>query len=69
MTIWTTQMRLDTISLTTDAELGAVTVITGTFRDQAELRGLMDRIYNLNLALISVQHVRHDLPYDWFHSM
>jgi hypothetical protein len=39
---------------------GDVTTITGVVPDQAALRGLLDRIWNLNLALISVARVAED---------
>ena len=56
---WISQVEADTISVLEDADQGPVTVLTATFRDQAELRGLLDRIYNLNLPLISVNHIRN----------
>jgi hypothetical protein len=56
---WINQMQADTISVLGDADQNPVTVLTATFRDQAELRGLLDRIYNLNLPLISVHHIRN----------
>lgn len=54
---WITQMYVETISVIADPDRGPVTVLTATFRDQAELRGLLDRIYNLNLPLISVRYI------------
>lgn len=54
---WITQMYVETISVIVDPDVAPVTVLTATFRDQAELRGLLDRIYNLNLPLISVRYI------------
>ena len=39
---------------------GNVTTMTGVVPDQAALRGLLDRIWNLNLTLISVARVAED---------
>ena len=49
------QMSFETIRYIPEAEGGPITILGTTFRDQAELRGLLDRIYNLNLPLISVR--------------
>ena len=55
------QMSFETIRYIPEAEGGPITILGTTFRDQAELRGLLDRIYNLNLPLISVRSFnRHD---------
>lgn len=54
---WINQMSVDTIIVDTETDRGPVTVLTAAFRDQAELRGLLERIYNLNLPLISVRYV------------
>ena len=35
------------------------TLLRGPIRDQAELRGVLDKIANLNLQLISVNRVEH----------
>lgn len=34
------------------------TTLTGTLRDQAELYGILLKLYNLNITLIAVQPVR-----------
>lgn len=54
---WIETMHIETIEVIESPDLGTVTVLTGTFRDQAALRGVLDRIYRLNLPLISVQHI------------
>jgi hypothetical protein len=41
---------------------GDVTTMTGVVPDQAALRGLLDRIWNLNLVLISVVRVVENSP-------
>lgn len=52
---WITQIPVENVRQIPGSETGPITVFTATFRDQAELRGLLDRIYNLNLPLFSVQ--------------
>lgn len=61
---WITQMSIESLRQLPEAEGGQITVLTATFRDQAELRGLLDRIYNLNLPLISVRAINslHPTP-------
>ena len=54
---WLTQIDVETIAAVADSDRPPVTMLTATFRDQAALRGLLDRIYNLNLPLISVRHI------------
>lgn len=54
---WITQMSVESVRLIHDADGAHVTVLTATFRDQAELRSLLDRIYNFNLPLISVRSI------------
>jgi hypothetical protein len=34
-----------------------VTTLTGTVADQAALQGLLSKLYNLGLPLVSVQHI------------
>jgi hypothetical protein len=53
---WIETMHIETIEVIDSAQ-GAVTVLTGAFQDQAALRGVLDRIYRLNLPLISVRHI------------
>lgn len=42
------------ISVETDQQ-GGVTTLTGPVRDQAALRGLLSKLWDVNLSLISVQ--------------
>jgi hypothetical protein len=49
---WFNQMKIMTESKQTD---GPITVFTGPVSDQAELRGLLIKIWDLNLELLSVQ--------------
>ena len=46
-----------TITVVDDEEGGPVTWLVGTVKDQAELRALLNKIWNLNLTLISVQRI------------
>ena len=39
-----------------------VTVLTGPVGDQAALRGILTRIWDLNLTVISVHQVKTDAP-------
>ena len=57
---WVSQTSVDTIRRIPEAEGGPITMFTATFRDQAELHGLLDRIYNLNLPLISIRSTGRD---------
>jgi hypothetical protein len=41
---------------TVNDENGEVT-LTGAVRDQAELRGLLDRLFDLNLTLLAVNRI------------
>ena len=59
---WITQMTIETVRRIPEAEGGPITVLSATFRDQAELRGLLDRIYNLSLPLISVRPINRKGP-------
>ena len=52
---WFNRMKISTESDQTD---GPITVFTGPVSDQAELRGLLIKIWDLNLELISVQKMR-----------
>jgi hypothetical protein len=42
-------------------ESGGVTVLTGEVVDQSALYGLLQRLQNLNLALLSVQSIENDV--------
>ncbi len=54
---WRESMQVDTIVVQESSDHGSITVLTGSFRDQAALRGALDRLYRLNLPLISVQYI------------
>jgi len=43
-----------TITFTKDSNLGPLTTLVGAVADQSALRGILTRIWNLNLTLISV---------------
>ena len=49
---WFNHMKITTESNQTD---GPITMFTGPVSDQAELRGLLIKIWDLNLELLSVQ--------------
>ena len=54
---WIEMMEFESLSVLESQNQGTITVLNGTFQDQAALRGLLDRIYRLNLPLISVQYI------------
>ena len=54
---WLKMMEIESIETVDSTEQGIVTLMTGLFQDQAALRGLLDRLYRLNLPLISVRHI------------
>ena len=58
---WIELMGVETITTVESAEHGTMSVLIGSFQDQAALRGLLDRLYRLNLPLISVRHVQQDV--------
>lgn len=45
------------LSMTTRRHNGDVTMLTGPVADQAALRGLLNQIWDFNLALISVKRL------------
>ncbi len=48
----------DGLALTVEGDVGApVTTLTGALADQAALRGVLTRLWNLNLSVISVVRV------------
>ena len=49
---WFNQMKITTEN---DQDEGPITVFTGPVSDQAQLRGLLIRIWDLNLELLSIQ--------------
>jgi len=55
---WIETMHIETIEVVNSPDQGPVTVLTGAFQDQAALRGVLGRIYRLNLPLISVKLIR-----------
>jgi hypothetical protein len=52
---WFNQMKITTED---DQNNGPITVFTGSVSDQAQLRGLLIKIWDLNLELLSVQKMR-----------
>ena len=52
---WFNQMKITTEE---DHNDGPITVFTGPISDQAELRGLLIKIWDLNLEVLSVQKMR-----------
>lgn len=54
---WIETMHIETIDVIDSPDQGSITVLSGSFQDQAALRGVLDRIYRLNLPLISVRHI------------
>ncbi len=45
-----------------EADSLLITVLSGSFRDQPALRGLLNRLWDLNLVLRSVQQMNPDNP-------
>ena len=54
---WIRMVQLEGFSVVESADEGAVTLVSGTFKDQAALHGFLDWLYEFNLPLISVQLV------------
>ena len=50
-------LRITTSSLT---DQGVVTELVGQVRDQAELAGVLNSLYELHLTLLSVEHLNGD---------
>jgi len=50
-------LRISTSSLN---DQGTVTTLVGQVRDQAELAGILDTIYELHLSLLSVEYLNGD---------
>lgn len=48
------------LALRTEDDGSHVTTLSGELRDQAALRGLLDRLWDLNLVVRSVQQVTPD---------
>jgi hypothetical protein len=42
-------------------EANGETALTGAVRDQAELHGFLDRVFDLNLTLLSVNRINNPL--------
>ena len=50
-------MRITTSSLKDE---GPVTVLVGQIRDQAELSGVLNTLYDLHMTLLSVEYINKD---------
>jgi hypothetical protein len=52
----------DGLTISVDKQAGgpSITTLTGTVADQAALHGLLTRLYNLRLPLISIQCLGHE---------
>lgn len=48
------------MTVETDKENEPVTVLTGTVADQAALSGLLNKIWGLNLTVLSVEQIEED---------
>ena len=55
---WSDRMGGATIEEHTDPDEAPVTELTGEFRDQAALAGVLNTLYDLRLPLLSVECVR-----------
>jgi hypothetical protein len=47
----------DGLTMTTRRQNGGITILTGPVADQAALRGLLNQIWDFNLALIAVERL------------
>jgi hypothetical protein len=54
---WTDWFSGLTITVARDKDGTAITTLTGTVADQAALRGILSKIWDLNLTLISVTQI------------
>jgi len=54
--------RLAGMSISTDSreDRGSVTTLVGQMRDQAELAGVLNTLYELHLTLLSVEYLNWD---------
>jgi len=59
---WSERLAGMNIKTTKRNNLPLVTILSGRLRDQAELLGVLNALYNLRLTLISVR--RQDTPWD-----
>jgi hypothetical protein len=53
------------LDISTGDEDPPVTLLAGPLRDQAALRGILERIWDLNLTLISVNRVEDSNISEW----
>ena len=53
-------MKMFTSSL--NEQPGRVTFLQGKVKDQSELSGILNSLYELHLSLLSVQYLGNDLP-------
>ena len=49
-----------TITSSSQGDQGVVTTLVGRLRDQAELMGVFDTLYNLHLSILSVEYLKDD---------
>jgi len=67
---WSERLGGISMQVQTEADEAQVTVLTGTFRDQAALAGVLDTLYSLGFPLISVEplgiHPEEDLQEDGY---
>ena len=48
------------ITTSSQGDQGEVTTLVGRLRDQAELMGVFDTLYNLHLSILSVEYLKDD---------
>ena len=51
---WFAGMKIETVR---ESEVGVVTLLTGSVADQSALRGILCKLWDLNLTLISVVQI------------
>ena len=49
-----------TITTSSQEDQGVVTTLVGRLRDQAELSGVLNTLYELHLPILSVEHLKDD---------
>lgn len=47
----------DGLTMTTQRQNGSITTLTGPVADQAALRGLLNQIWDFNLALVAIERL------------
>ena len=57
---WSGRLGGMTITTRSQEDQGMVTTLVGRLRDQAELSGVLNTLYELHLPILSVEHIKDD---------